>query len=111
MAVTATFTADTGGRQRVGKQHVVKGRYSLSGTYATGGFAVAAGDFGLGTIESLHVGSNPWETTEAYTASWDSTNSKIKLGWTGGATSSELDEITNADDVTDVVLDVVVYGR
>lgn len=111
MAVTYTVTDHDNGRQRVGKQHVVDCRITLSGTYETGGFAITASSFGLAIIESVGVKSNPWETTEAYTASWDSANSKIKLGWTGGATSSELDEITNADDVTDVVLDVEVKGR
>jgi hypothetical protein len=110
MAVTFTFTEDSGGRQRVGRQHEVKGRLVLDGTYATGGFAVTAGDFGLGVIESLYA-FTPWETTESYTAAWDSANSKIILGWGGGAVSSELDEITDTDDVSDVALDVMVRGR
>lgn len=109
MAVTTTFTQDTRGRQRVGRGTEVRGRLTLSGTYATGGFAVTASGFGLSMIDSLYP-STPWETTEGYFAAWDSANSKIKLGWTGAVVSTELDEITNADDVTDVVLDVVVRG-
>lgn len=111
MAVTFTFAEDPNGRQRVGKQHVVTGVATLTGTYETGGFAVAASAFGLAIIESLTVTSAPWETTEQYTAAWDSANSKIILGWTGGATGSELDEITNADDVGDVALGLEVKGR
>lgn len=111
MAVTISFSEDDHGRQRVGKQFQVTGRLTLTSTYETGGFAIAASDFGLNAIESVSVNSNPWETTEAYTASWDRANSKIKLGWTGGAISSELDEIANSDDVSGVVLDVTVTGR
>lgn len=111
MAVTITFSEDEHGRQRVGKQTKVTGRLTLAGTYATGGFALAASDFGLNAIESLSVNSNPWETTETYTAAWDSANSKIKLGWTGAVVSTELDEITDTDDVAGVVLDVTATGR
>lgn len=110
MAITVAFTKDTGGVQRVGKQKVVSGRITLTGTYATGGFAVTAGDFELSAIDSLSV-SPAWLGTEVLTAVWDPANSKILLGWTGGATSSELDEITNGDTDTGFVLDVTVKGR
>ena len=110
MAITVAFVADTNGIQRVGKQKVVSGRLTLTGTYVTGGFAVAASDFGLSAIESL-VPGQAWLLTEVLTAVWDSANSKIKLGWTGGAISSELDEITNGDTDTGFVLDVEVKGR
>ena len=109
MAVTVAFTADTSGRQRVGRQHVVTGRLTPTGTYETGGFAVAASTFGLGTIDSLDVGT-PRNGTEFMVAHWDSANSKIMLGWGGGAISSELDEITNADTVTGFVMDITVKG-
>lgn len=110
MAVTIAFAEDANGRQRVGKQHVISGRITPTGTYETGGVAVTAGAFGLGVIESLEVG-HAWNGTEVMTTAWDSANSKIKLGWTGGAVSSELDEITNADTVTGFVMDVTVKGR
>lgn len=110
MAVTVTFTEDTNGRQRVGRQHVVSGRISLSGTYETGGFTVNKDTFGLQALESLQV-ANFWNGTEMMVAVWDSANSKVKLGWTGGATSSELDEITNSDNVGSFVGDITAKGR
>ena len=111
MAVTYAFTEDANGRQRVGKQHVVNGTITLTGTYETDGFAVTAGSFGLAIIESLDITSPAWLLTEFLTAAWVPADSKIKLGWTGGATGSEFDEITNADTVTDFVLNVEVKGR
>ena len=110
MAVTVTFTEDAGGRQRVGRQHEVKGRLTLAGTYDTGGFAVTPGTFGLGVIESLYT-STAWEGTDTYSAAWDATNSKIKLGWTGNVVSTVFDEITAATDVAGVLVDVMVRGR
>lgn len=110
MAVTIAFAADSNGKQRVGKQRVVSGRITPTGTYATGGFAVTASDFGLSTIETLEVGTAR-NGTEFMVAHWDSANSKIMLGWSGGAISSELDEITNGDTVTNFVVDVTVKGR
>lgn len=112
MAITPTFTANANGRQRVGKQKVVDGVITptAADTYATGGFAVTAALFGLSTIESLVV-RNARNGTEFMVADWDPANSKIMLGWTGGAVSSELDEITNNDVVTGFTLDVTVKGR
>lgn len=109
MAVTYTFAEDTRGRQRVGRGKEVRGRLTLTGTYETGGFAVTANSLGLSMLDSL-VPFTPWEGTEAFLSAWDSANSKIKLGWTGGAVSSEFDEITNAFTATGVVLDVVARG-
>lgn len=110
MAVTIAFAADASGRQRVGRQNQVTGRITPTGTYATGGFAITATDFGLGTIDSVAVGSAR-NGTEFMVTHWDSANSKIMLGWTGGATGSELDEITNNDTVTGFVMDVTVRGK
>lgn len=110
MAVTVAFSKDANGKQRVGRQFVVSGRLTPTGTYATGGFAVTASTFGLSTLETLDVGT-PRNGTEFMVAHWDKANSKIMLGWGGGAISSEFDEITNADTVTNFVMDVTVKGR
>lgn len=110
MAVTVAFAQDSHGKQRVGRQFVVSGRLTPTGTYETGGFAVTASTFGLGSINTLEVGT-PRNGTEFMVAHWDSANSKIMLGWGGGAVSSEFDEITNADNVADFVMDVTVKGK
>ena len=128
MAVTVTFAHDAGSPQRVGRQKVHEGRLTLTGTYATGGFAVVASDFGLTRLDSLRVNS-AWEGAESYTAIWDSTNSKIKLGWspahthtentaaiytqnatTAASTAAVLSEIANTTDVSNVLLDITVKG-
>lgn len=128
MAVTVAFTADAHGRQRVGKQKVYEGRLTLTGTYDTGGVAVVASNFGLTRLDSLRVNS-AWEGAESYTAIWDSTNGKIKLGWspahthtentaatytqnatTAASTAAVLSEIANTTDVSNVLLDITVKG-
>jgi len=110
MAVTVTFAADSNGVQRVGNQKVVSGVITPTGTYETGGVAVTAALFGLGNIESLSC-STARNGTEFMVADWIPGTSKIMLGWGGGAVSSELDEITNADTVTGFLMDVTVKGR
>lgn len=110
MAVTVAFAENANGRQRVGRQTVVDGVITPTGTYETGGVAVTAGLFGLNAIESLTC-SVARNGTEFMVADWIPGTSKIMLGWGGGAVSSELDEITNADTVTGFLLDVTVKGR
>lgn len=110
MAVTATFTPDTQGRQRVGKQIHVSGTIDPVGTYATGGFAVTAALFGLSRLDSLTINDEPNNATEFMVAKFIPATGLIKLGWTGGAISSELDEITNADNCTGFVMGVTAKG-
>lgn len=110
MAVTVTFAADANGRQRVGKQTVVSGTITPTGTYATGGFAVTPGLFGLSSIDSVTC-STARNGTEFMVADYIPASKLIMLGWNGGAISSELDEITNGDTVTGFLLDVTVKGR
>lgn len=110
MAVTVAFTANTNGRQRVGRQIVVDGVLTPTGTYETGGIAVTAATFGLTSIETVMVRSAR-NGTEFMVTDWNPATSKIFLGWTGGATGSELDEITNGDTVTGFTMDITVKGR
>lgn len=109
MAVTIALTVDTNGRQVVGQQRVVRGRLTLSGTYATGGFAIAASDFGLSRLDSLQIGS-AWLTTTALVTGYDSANGKIKLFETGAVVDTPLDEVDNTNSVANYVIDVVAYG-
>lgn len=110
MAVTYSFTQDAEGRQRVGKQHVVSGLLTLSGTYVTGGEAPSASLFGLGNIESFSIDSAVTNGTEAMIGRYLPTG-LLQLFWGGGATSSELDEITNGDNVGSFACRVTVKGR
>lgn len=110
MAVVATFTADTRGRQRVGRQKQVTGVVDPVGTYETNGFAVTPALFGLSAIDSLTINDNPSNGTEFMVAKYVPATGLIKLGWGGGAVSSELDEITNADTCTGFIMGVTVRG-
>jgi|GEM_PF-4881983 len=110
MAVSVTFAANANGRQRVGNQSVVDGVITPTGTYETGGITVTAALFGLSVIESVTC-STARNGTEFMSADYIPGTKKIILGWGGGATSSELDEITNTDTVTGFLLDVSVKGR
>ena len=111
MAVTISFTTDTRGRQRVGRQRQVTGRMTLSGTYATNGFTVAASDFGVSLLDSLELGT-PWEAGEGYTTAWDSANSKVKLYWgnNDGVADTAFVEVANTTDVTGVLIAAIARG-
>lgn len=108
MAVTVT-PSEIVPRERVGRMYRTRYKLTLSGTYATGGFAVTASNVGLSQLKDLEPGTCR-NGTEFMVTEWDQANSKIMLGWTGGAISSELDEITNGDTVTSFVVDVTAYG-
>lgn len=109
MAVTIAFTRE-GKIERLGRAKVTEGYITPTGTYATGGYAVAASDFGFSTLDSLSVGS-AHNGTEFMVAKYVPSTGKVILGWGGGAISSELDEITNGDTVTGFVSHVTAKGR
>lgn len=110
MAVTYAFTLDPQGRQRVGKQHVLSGLLTATGTYTTGGDAVTPASVGLGVIESLSIDSAFTNGTEAMVSRYLPTG-LLQHFWGGGAISSELDEITAADTVTGFAARITVKGR
>lgn len=111
MAITPTFTADANGVQRVGRQKVVSGRltFGASDTYATGGFAYTPALFGLSRIDSITLGA-AWATTTAVNATWDKTNTLIKLYETAGTVDLPHKEVSNTQAVNSYVLDVTVRG-
>lgn len=110
MAITATFTQATNGRQRVGRQKEVRGEINPVGTYVTGGFSIPASLLGLGRIDSLTIDDSPNNGTEFMVANWIQSSGLVKLGWTGAAISTELDEITNADTTTGFVFNITARG-
>lgn len=111
MAVTYAFALDPEGRQRAGKQHAVSGTLTLSGTYTTGGDVVPADTFGLGSVETFNVTSAVTNGTESLIGRYLPASGKLQLFWGGGAISSELDEITAADNVGSFACQVEVKGR
>ena len=90
-----TFTADTNGRQRVGKQIHVTGRLiSDDGDYAANGLAVTAAMFGLSKLESLDIHGLAADGASAVLfegAYWDAPASTILLA-TSAADGDPLDE-------------------
>ncbi len=79
-----TFTPDTNGRQRVGRQFHVTGRLipSDDGDWQAGGFTLAASLFGLNRIDSLQIHGAAINGTGATLGSlpaWDKTAGKLTL--------------------------------
>lgn len=114
MAVTYAFTADTRGDQRIGRQKVRTGVLTATGTYVTGGDAIAASLFGLSDLDSLTINSATTGNTnqvEALVSRYNATTGELQHYWTGGATGSELDEITNGDTITNFSVHVTARGR
>lgn len=113
MAVTYAFTLDTRGDQRVGRQRVKTGVLTATGTYTTGGDAIAASLFGLSALDSLQINSATTGNTgqvEALVSRYNATTGELQHYWTGGAIGSELDEITAADDIGNFSLHVTARG-
>jgi hypothetical protein len=88
MAVTLTVSQNNANRG------TITGSLALSGTYATGGFAVTAGTFGLNQLFSLDV--NPTGGMVFEYVPTNSTSGVVKAYWTGAGLSGALAEVTNA---------------
>lgn len=91
-ATTATITLDSNeaGRDVAGDRYIRRGTISLN-TYATGGVAVAKGDFDLWvTLTELRV-----DPVSGYTFVWDKTNAKV-LAYSVAAHTHDL-LLKNAD--------------
>jgi len=106
MAVTTSYSIL--GVDRVaflGRERAVRRRISLSGTYATGGFAVTPSELNLSKIRWIQF-HGPATTGSAVSfPSWDETNSKIKLFTATGT------EFSNGGATTNYTLDVTVGGQ
>ncbi len=83
-----TFTADTNGRQRVGRQTQVTGKLvSDNGDYAAGGLAVTAATFGLSRLDSLNVDGTVIDGTGAIlaeSAAYDDAAGKVTFFTSAG---------------------------
>lgn len=83
-----TFTADTNGRQKVGKQWQVTGKLvSDNGDYAAGGLAVTASTFGLMRLDSLNVEGTVIDGTGAIlaeSAAYDDAAGKVSFFTSAG---------------------------
>lgn len=112
MAVTITFTEDTNGRQRVGQQVQVDGYLTLAGTYAAGGFAVAASDFDLARLDSFQVHGSASDGTNALVPWFDLSNLKVMLLTAAGTTGAAvpLDELTATTSVASYVVRCTAKG-
>ena len=107
MAVTVTPSVLGIDRyQLVGRERVSRRTLTLSGTYATGGFAITAADFGISDIDwvKVHGPAYTGSSTIAFPI-WDSANSKIILYTATGT------EFTNTGSVANYTVNVEVGGR
>ena len=107
----SAITTDPGDQFLANKRiKVVK--LSLSGTYATGGFALAAADYGLAEIHSLFVIANSTSTTVPVSAG---TTPALDVSVSLSAPTVRLytdtaTELANATSVTNFVYNVVIAG-
>ncbi len=90
-----TFTADTNGRQRIGRQSVVTGQLvSDNGDYAVGGLAVTAATFGLSRLDSLAIHGPAIDGTGAILAEpavYDAAAGKVTM-FTSAGDGDPMDE-------------------
>lgn len=80
MAYTVSYPAGSAGKFNVGNKKIRVCDVTLTGSYATGGEALTASDFGMRRI--LTVLGNATEAsgqTSAWQVHWDATNKKMKL--------------------------------
>lgn len=91
MAVTTVFTQAVDGRQRVGREHEVRGTLALSGTYDSAKVPVTAAQLGLGRITSLVPGTAQ-DGTVALATEWVGASNYIKVYETAGTVDLPFDE-------------------
>lgn len=109
MAVTVTQTALPGYSQPEthGRIYVRTVEWTLAGTYATGGYAYAAQDFGApagSSILALEFPDGSFRNgTNMIDAVWDRTNKKVMLFWVGTAGGNPKAEVTNGTSVASYV--------
>lgn len=111
MAITATWTQER--RERVGRQTVVTGYFTLTGSATAGGFAVTASTFGLGILDDF-VPSGVAMSATAGTASlgvaFDITAGKVTVHETAGTVDLPFKE-SNLSDTTGYLVRGVAKGR
>lgn len=96
MAITASASVQA---RIKGSQY---GNLALSGTYATGGFAVTPAMFQLSGLERLSIAPDAGIIPEYIPTTQGNFTSGgvVKLYWTGAGLSAALAEVTNGTSVT-----------
>ena len=84
--------------------HRRHGTYTGPASYATGGDALAAADFGLGTLVALHFTVPISTTPAARTLAWQASSGKVIWFDMAGA------EIANGTDLSTFTADVEAIG-
>jgi len=102
MASTITLTGDW--LSNAGNRRNSKGTGNL-GTYATGGIAVTAAQFGLGVLESLII--NP---AGGYVFTYAPSTGKVLAYWTGATTTAVLAEVTTSTNLAAVTFSFLAEG-
>lgn len=101
MAISTTTSVVT--NESVGNRRSSHRKFTMSGTYSTGGYAVDKDDFGLNTVEYVEC----WVAkpiTGFAAVDYDSSTDKILAYTSAGA------EVTNATADTGLVVYAVGYG-
>lgn len=99
LALTSTIVLN----DSVGNRRKTKRRFTASGTYSTGGYAVTASDFGLNKLDYVDVAVVKPITGFA-AADFDVATSKV-LAYTGAGV-----EVANATADTGLVVELTGFG-
>jgi len=99
LALTSTIVRNAS----AGSQRKTKLRYTASGTYSTGGYALTAADFGFNRLEWVDV-QIVKPITGFAAGDWSVSTSKVLCYTSAGA------EVANATADTGLVVEVIGYG-
>lgn len=99
LALTSTIVLN----DSVGNRRKTKRRYTASGTYSTGGYAVTASDFGLNTLD--YVDAEIVKPITGFAAAdFSVSTSKVLMYTSAGA------EVANATADTGLVVELTAFG-
>lgn len=111
MAVTVTSIKTENGltEDKWGKAKVMLRTLTISGTYATAGFALSPSAFGLKKIHSIVVNEQGAPTT-SYTYHYNRATSKVQLFGSNGAAPAALAEIADTTAIGTRTVDILAIG-
>ena len=103
----ATWAANTPSHSPIDSDagYMIRGTLNLSSSYATGGDAVTAALFGIGTLEDLFC-----ESSGGYVFRYNSTNATVQAYWGSASASAVLSEVTAGTNLAAVGVESMAFG-
>ena len=90
-----------------GRLHLKTVTITGDSSYPTGGYALTPAQVGFTSIVAVLFSD---ASALGVQATYDYTNQKVKLFWTGAGLSAALAEVTNATNVSTAVLRALIIG-